>query len=143
MRALLSMTLLNVATWQCIRRPAVGSCVVIVVGLLVWLAVGDLRLRGQIPTESLAAHQYIEGAIHNDPTTMWQSYSPQAKQERGGDRDAFVAYMLAGTHPQRGRLNNYRLVASVPLDDGQTMLFYQIDSHTSTGIQQTIFPVMI
>ena len=119
------------------------SLVALLVGIFVGVALDDVRLRRHALQESSAAHQYIEAAVHNDPGTMWDTYSPHARYVRGGDRDAYISFMLAGTHPRLGAPNDYRLVARVPLDGGGALLFYQVDNKTDAGLQQTLFPVLL
>lgn len=125
------------------RRWSGGMAFLLFAGAFGAVVADDFHLRHEGPRESAAARQYIEGAVHNDPARMWQTYSSLARHERGDNRDAFISYMLAGTHPVQGAPNGYRLLASLPLDTGQTLLFYQVDNMTSRGIQQTIFPVLL
>ena len=107
------------------------------------LAVDDIRMHRMRPYESREAHRYMDAVVHLDPAAMWDAYSPQARAARGGDRAAFIAYMLLGTHPPAGKANAYRLVARVPLDSGRALLYYQVDVATASGPQHFLFPVVI
>jgi len=50
---------------------------------------------------------------------------------------------MLGTHLHVRLPNAYRLVASVPMDAGRTLLFYQIEFQAHAGSDRVLFPVVI
>jgi hypothetical protein len=105
------------------------------------VTVDDARMHYLAPRESPASHQYMEAMVQNDPAGMWGTYAPQAKTARGGDEADFVASMRQGTHPVQGPPNHFRLLATVPVEDRLTLLYYQVDLNSGAG--HVLVPVLI
>ena len=123
------------------RVAMFGVLLLLALSLLV-VTVDDRRTHGALPQDSAAAHTYMAAMVQNNPAAMWTSYSTSARQARGGDQAAFVAYMRLGTHPRSGPANPFTLVATVPLDAGRTLLFYQVALTTDTGPSHLLVPMV-
>jgi hypothetical protein len=125
------------------RRAAIAGVAILLASALAGLVVDDLRVRRDLPHESGAAHAYMAAMVENDPAEMWASYSASARRALGGDEAAFVAYMRLGTHPRSGPANPFALVAAVPLDTGETLLFYRVTLVTAAEPSHILVPVVI
>jgi hypothetical protein len=125
------------------RQVAVTGVATLLALALAGLVADDLRVRHALPYESAAAHAYMVAMVENDPAGMWASYSASARQVHGGDQAAFVAYMRLGTHPRSGPANPFALVAAVPLDTGEALLFYRVALVTAAEPSHLLVPVVI
>jgi len=125
------------------RQAALAGAAIFLTLTLVGLTADDLRVRRALPRESAAAHAYMAAMVENDPAGMWASYSASARRAHGGDQAAFVAYMRLGTHPRTGPANPFALVATVPLDTGQALLFYRVTLVTAAEPSHILVPVVI
>lgn len=128
--------------WRPGERGLVLGLVLLAVSLL-GVALDDVRAHRDLPRDSAFARDYMAATVRLDPAAMWETYSEHARQVRGGDRAAYVAMMLQGTHPQQGPVNPIHLVGSVPLETGLTLLYYRVDLLATGGRQHVVMPVVI
>ncbi len=125
--------------WRLVARGAfllLTACLTIVVA-------DDVYTHRALPRESAYAHRYMHGMVRVDPEMMWQAYSPRARHARGDDQTTFAAYLRLGTHLTAGTPNAYRLVASLPFDDGQALLYYQVGLSGGSGTHHLLVPVVV
>ena len=107
------------------------------------LAADDIRTHRALPHDGAAAHAYMAAMVHDDPAGMWASYTAAARQARGGNEAAFVAYMRLGTTARSGPANRFALVAAVPLEAGATLLYYQVTLVGTLPSSNLLVPVVI
>lgn len=126
----------NAARWR------MGAAALALAVALLGTALDDVRAHGDLPRDSASARAYMAAKVRNDPAGMWATYSEHARQARGGDRAAYVAMMLRGTHPHSGPANPVHLQAAVPLDSGLTLLYYRVDLLATGGREHVTIPVV-
>ena len=124
------------------QAVAVGSALVLIL-TLVGLVADDLRAHRALPHESAAAHAYMTAMVHDDPGGMWATYSASARQARGGNEAAFVAYMHLGTEAPSGPANRFALVAAVPLESDATLLYYRVTLDGDAAASHVLVPVVV
>lgn len=131
-----------VGQWPLSKRLLDFGPLLLLAVCLVGVTLDDLRTHRAVPQDSIFARNYMAAKVRNDPAGMWATYSEHARTARGGDRDAYVASMLQGTHPHQVPVNPFHLVGSVPLANKLTLLYYRVDLLASGGRDHVLIPVV-